>query len=52
MPKEDFPPVPSADQTKAALRLAADDHVRRVVDAFPPLTRDQRDQLTSILRGA
>ncbi len=29
-----------------------EDHIRRVVDAAPPLTAEQRDKLTLLLRGA
>lgn len=28
------------------------EHVRRLVDTFPPLTADQRDRLAALLRGA
>jgi hypothetical protein len=28
-----------------------EDHVRRVVDTFPPLTADQRSRLTLLLHG-
>ena len=28
-----------------------EDHIRRVVDAAPPLTADQRDRLALLLRG-
>lgn len=43
------------DEIAAAKRQAAiitlEDHIRRVVDAAPPLSAEQRDQLALLLRG-
>ena len=40
------------DQLRAEYRaLALEDHIRKVVDAAPPLTAAQRDRLALLLRG-
>ncbi len=46
--------VPAVCRALAKARLAEhlEDHIRRVVDAAPPLTAEQRDQLTLLLRGS
>lgn len=43
----------AAYRSLAEVRLAEhlEDHVRRVVDAAPPLTSEQRDELALLLRG-
>jgi len=45
---------PDADVTELRRRLRAErleDYIRRTVDAAPPLTVEQRERLTAILRG-
>lgn len=44
----DDPAVLDAARDLAAERLA--EHVRRVVDTFPPLTDEQRNQIAALLR--
>ncbi len=44
----DDPAIADATRDLAAERLA--EHVRRVVDAFPPLTPEQRDRIVVLLR--
>jgi len=46
----DDPAIADATRDLAAERLA--EHVRRVVDAFPPLTPEQRDRIAALLRDA
>lgn len=41
--------LPDEIQRTAAERMAA--HVKRVVDAAPPLTPGQRDKIAALLRG-
>jgi hypothetical protein len=43
--------IGSGTTTAGRERLAVDDYVRRLVDAAPPLTAEQRDRLAVILRG-
>lgn len=45
----DDPAVIDARRDLRAERLA--DHIRRVVDAAPPLTAEQRDRLAFLIRG-
>jgi len=45
---EDDPDVLAAKRDLRAAR--AEDYIRRVVDAAPPLTADQRDRLATLLR--
>lgn len=45
---------PSADVTDLRRRLKAErlaDHIRKIVDAAPPLTADQRARLAALLGG-
>lgn len=45
---------PTADVTELRRRLKAErleEHIRKVVDAAPPLTERQRDRLAAILRA-
>ena len=46
----DDPDLVGARRDLAAARLA--DYIRKTVDAAPPLTQQQRDELTLLLRGA
>lgn len=44
---------PDADVTELRRKLRAErleEHIRRVVDEAPPLTREQRDRLATLLR--
>lgn len=46
---------PTADVTDLRRRLKAErlaDHIRKIVDAAPPLTADQRSRLATLLGGA
>lgn len=45
----DDPALLDARRDLRAARLA--DYIRRVVDAAPPLTPEQRDRLAALLRG-
>jgi hypothetical protein len=45
----DDPELIGARRNLKAERLA--DHIRRVVDEAPPLTREQRERLAILLRG-
>lgn len=45
----DDPELVGAARGLKAARLA--DHIKRVVDAAPPLTAEQRDRLATLLRG-
>jgi hypothetical protein len=45
----DDPELVDARRNMRAERLA--DHIRRTVDAAPPLTAEQRDRLALLLRG-
>lgn len=47
--RPDDPEVTSARRDLETERLA--DHIRRVVDAAPPLTAEQRDRLAFLIRG-
>jgi len=45
---------PGADTTELRRDLGAaqlEEHVRRVVDTFPPLTAEQRSRLALLLKG-
>jgi hypothetical protein len=37
-------------QRRELAALGLEDHVRRVVEGFPPLTAEQRDRLAALLR--
>jgi hypothetical protein len=42
----------AVEQARIEYRVASlADHIRRVVDAAPPLTAEQRDRLAVLLRG-
>jgi len=43
---------PAATETRQRLKAGAlERHIRRMVDAAPPLTPEQRDRLALLLRG-
>lgn len=45
---------PQADTTELQRQLKAErleDHIKRIVDAAPPLTTEQRHRLAMLLRG-
>lgn len=44
--------VPDLDPASAPMPDRLAEHVRRLVDAAPPLSDDQRDDLARLLRGA
>ena len=46
----DDPELVTARRNLKTERLA--DYIKRTVDAAPPLTSEQRDRLTTLLRGA
>ncbi|MGH3319486.1 MAG: hypothetical protein ACRDN9_04785 [Streptosporangiaceae bacterium] len=46
----DDPAIADAERDLAAASL--EEHVRKVVDLFPPLTQAQRDRLAVLLRPA
>jgi hypothetical protein len=46
--RPDDPAIAEATRDLAAERLA--EHVRAVVDTFPPLTPEQRDRIAALLR--
>lgn len=51
------PEDPAAAEAVVELRrkyhaVTLEEHVRRVVDGFPPLSAEQRDQIAGLLRSA
>lgn len=45
------PDAPETQEARAELRaLALEDHIRKVVDAMPPLTEGQRSRLAALLQ--
>jgi hypothetical protein len=45
------PDDPRLPELRRNLRAAElEDHVRRIVDTFPPLTNEQRNQIAALLR--
>ncbi|MDP9397340.1 MAG: hypothetical protein M3P96_05725 [Actinomycetota bacterium] len=50
--KKKHDPNADVEDIRRDLRAArAEDYIRRVVDAAPPLTLEQRDRLATLLRG-
>jgi hypothetical protein len=50
---ERFPRLTDANELHRQLRTERiEEHIQRTVDAAPPLTPEQRDRLTAILRKA
>lgn len=45
------PTDPNIDDDRRALKASRlEDHVRQIVDSFPPLTEEQRNRIAALLR--